>query len=75
MRPRQDRARGRTGIVQSSKGKGPGPRQPAPEKRRKRAPAGKQPEWAQGLRQLYDSVVDEPLPDAFKDLLDKLDRK
>ncbi len=33
------------------------------------------PEWADGLRQLYDSVVDEPLPDNFKDLLAKLDRK
>lgn len=32
-----------------------------------------QPEWADGLRQLYDSVVDEPLPDSFKDLLSKLD--
>lgn len=31
------------------------------------------PEWANGLRQLYDSVVDEPLPDNFKDLLSKLD--
>ena len=31
------------------------------------------PEWADGLRQLYDSVVDEPLPAAFKDLLAKLD--
>ncbi|MEO0872455.1 MAG: NepR family anti-sigma factor [Pseudomonadota bacterium] len=31
------------------------------------------PDWADGLRQLYDSVVDEPLPDAFKDLLEKLD--
>ncbi|NMW32241.1 hypothetical protein HKD42_09240 [Altererythrobacter sp. RZ02] len=34
-----------------------------------------QPEWADGLRQLYDSVVDEPLPDSFKDLLSKLDDK
>ena len=33
------------------------------------------PEWASGLRQLYDSVVDEPLPDSFKDLLSKLDAK
>jgi len=24
---------------------------------------------------LYDTVVDEPLPDAFKDLLSKLDDK
>ncbi len=31
------------------------------------------PEWADGLRKLYDSVVDEPLPDSFKDLLAKLD--
>lgn len=31
------------------------------------------PEWADGLKQLYDAVVDEPLPDAFKDLLDQLD--
>lgn len=29
--------------------------------------------WATGLRQLYDSVVDEPLPDSFQDLLAKLD--
>ncbi|SMQ69611.1 hypothetical protein SAMN06297468_1795 [Altererythrobacter xiamenensis] len=32
------------------------------------------PEWADGLRQLYDSVVDEPLPDSFKNLLDQLDQ-
>ncbi|MBV7258136.1 NepR family anti-sigma factor [Erythrobacter crassostreae] len=31
------------------------------------------PDWANGLRQFYDSVVDEPIPDSFKDLLDKLD--
>lgn len=31
------------------------------------------PEWADGLKRLYDSVVDEPLPDAFMDLLSKLD--
>ena len=31
------------------------------------------PEWTDGLRQLYDSVVDEPIPDSFKDLLDQLD--
>ena len=34
---------------------------------------GSNPEWAQGLRQLYDSVVDEPLPDSFMDLLSRLD--
>lgn len=31
------------------------------------------PEWASGLRRLYDSVVEEPLPDSFAELLDKLD--
>jgi len=31
------------------------------------------PEWASGLRRLYDSVVEEPLPDTFAQLLDKLD--
>lgn len=35
-------------------------------------PSG-EPGWAKGLRKLYDSVVDEPLPDSFKDLLKKLD--
>lgn len=32
-----------------------------------------EPEWAEGLRQLYDSVLEEPLPDSFADLLSKLD--
>ncbi|WP_427964607.1 NepR family anti-sigma factor [Altererythrobacter sp.] len=41
---------------------------PEPEKQPR-----KQPDWADGLRQLYDSVVEEPLPDSFRDLLDKLD--
>ncbi len=31
------------------------------------------PEWADGLKQLYDSVVEEALPDNFKELLDALD--
>jgi hypothetical protein len=31
------------------------------------------PDWASGLKQLYDSVIEEPIPDAFKDLLSKLD--
>lgn len=33
----------------------------------------KKPEWAKGLKQFYDSVVDEPLPDSFADLLARLD--
>ena len=36
-------------------------------------PHDKDPEWADGLRKLYDSVVDEPIPDAFKDLLQQFD--
>ena len=39
------------------------------ERRRQAAP-----DWASGLRRLYDSVVDEPLPDSFAKLLDDLDR-
>lgn len=35
---------------------------------------GRRPEWASGLRQLYDSVVEEPLPDSFADLISKLDK-
>lgn len=34
---------------------------------------GQQPEWANGLRRLYNSVVEEPLPDSFADLIAKLD--
>ncbi|EDL48451.1 NepR family anti-sigma factor [Erythrobacter sp. SD-21] len=37
--------------------------------------ARQDPEWANGLRQLYDSVVEEELPDSFKDLLAQLDSK
>lgn len=33
-----------------------------------------EPGWAEGLRQLYNSVLKEPLPDSFDDLLKKLDR-
>ena len=33
------------------------------------------PDWASGLRRLYDSVLEEPLPDSFAQLLDKLDEK
>ena len=31
------------------------------------------PDWASGLRRLYDSVVEEPLPDSFSQLLSRLD--
>jgi Anti-sigma factor NepR len=32
------------------------------------------PGWADGLRTMYNSVLDEPLPDSFSDLLRKLDQ-
>lgn len=32
-----------------------------------------QPEWATGLKRLYNSVVEEPLPDSFAELIAKLD--
>jgi len=31
------------------------------------------PDWTEGLKRLYDSVVEEPLPDAFRELLARLD--
>lgn len=30
--------------------------------------------WSKGLRQLYDSVLSEPLPDSFAELLKKLEK-
>lgn len=46
---------------------------PLPVSRKKKAQAD-QPGWADGLRQLYDSVLDETLPDSFDDLLKRLDK-
>lgn len=42
---------------------------------KRRGPAARKPGWANGLQQLYDSVIEEPLPDSFKDLLSRLDDK
>lgn len=39
------------------------------------APPRRAPDWADGLKQLYDSVVEEELPDSFRHLLDQLDAK
>jgi Anti-sigma factor NepR len=36
-------------------------------------PRGRKPEWAQGLKKMYDSVVEEPLPDDLAALLARLD--
>lgn len=35
---------------------------------------GRKPEWAEGLKRLYDSVVEEPLPDDLASLLARLDK-
>ena len=35
--------------------------------------ASSSPAWADGLKELYRSVVDEPLPGNFQDLLDQFD--
>ena len=40
----------------------------------KKGEGNAEPEWARGLRELYDGVVDEPLPPSFDDLLAKLDK-
>ncbi len=37
------------------------------------AKAGEKPDWADGLKQFYDSVVDEPLPDELSELLARFD--
>jgi hypothetical protein len=44
-----------------------------PVKGKKHTPKQRGPDWTSGLKQLYDSVIEEPIPDAFKDLLSKLD--
>ena len=69
--------RGQITTVKNSQKKGDGRQRAGPAKGRKPAtpePGKKAPEWTQSLRQLYDSVVDEPLPDSFKSLLEKLDK-
>ncbi len=41
----------------------------------KSTPGARKPEWAEGLKKLYDSVVEEPLPDDLADLLARLDNE
>ncbi|WP_343061173.1 NepR family anti-sigma factor [Novosphingobium flavum] len=53
--------------------KSPGKADPSMQPETTRAGRKARPEWADGLRQLYDSVVNEPLPDSFADLISKLD--
>jgi hypothetical protein len=39
----------------------------------RKAQLAEKPGWIHGLRQLYDSTVNEPLPPSFEELLRKLD--
>lgn len=55
-------------IMASHNEQGGSPKDGGPKHRK-----GAAPDWADGLRQLYDSVVDEPLPDSFMDLLAQFD--
>jgi ribosomal protein L19E len=68
-------SKGRFEIVTKPKKNGGGRRRAGPAKGGKSHSQASKPEWAKGLRALYDSVVDEPLPDNFKALLDKLDKR
>lgn len=61
-------------VLTQPKGPGdPGKFPGLPPEVRPGASGGGEPGWAGGLRKLYNSVVKEPLPDSFKDLLKKLD--
>ncbi|MDY6984667.1 MAG: NepR family anti-sigma factor [Pseudomonadota bacterium] len=44
-----------------------------PRSKDKSKQSARMPGWTAGLRQLYDEVVDEELPDSFHELLNKLD--
>ena len=56
----------------ADKGMSSTPEKPASEQAQSKARA--KPVWAEGLRRMYDEVVDENLPDDFVDLLKKLDK-
>lgn len=57
-------------MLSQPNGRGvPGPVPGLPPEVRKHG----EPGWAGGLKKLYDSVVEEPLPDSFKDLLKRLE--
>jgi hypothetical protein len=49
------------------------PAEQQPKQGKRAALPGGDPEWASGLKRLYDQVVEEPLPDAFTQLLSRLD--
>ena len=54
---------------------GAGGAAPTPDEKLKgkSAKGADKPDWANGLKQFYDSVVDEPLPDELSQLLARFD--
>ena len=64
-------------MTQTTRGTGATDAKPRPGSRAGVKSATQQqsemPGWTNGLRQLYDQVVDEDLPDSFRDLLARLD--
>lgn len=67
-------------MTQDDKGGRPAQIKPAavhsgPAPRRAPRAQGELPGWTSGLRQLYDQVVDEEVPESFRDLLARLDDK
>ena len=51
------------------------PRSGGPQSKIQSSAQKDMPGWTAGLRQLYDEVVEEDLPDSFHDLLAKLDNE
>ena len=52
---------------------GGAPQAPATADKGDAAQAAEKPDWANGLKQIYDSVVEEPLPDELAELLARFD--
>lgn len=66
----------RAGIIQRNMTVAKSTREESTKRKDCKAKDNKQkPEWTHGLKRMYDSVVEEPLPDSFKELLSKLDAK
>lgn len=51
------------------------PAEPVPPPAEKKNEGEDAPPWAAPLRDLYQQVVEEPLPDFLSDLLSRLDRE
>lgn len=62
-------------MTQSNRNAGAVNARPKPGSKPASKSQGELPGWTNGLRQLYDQVVDEDLPDSFRDLLARLDDK